>query len=364
VGDDLLKDVAERVREIGKGHDVIPARFMADHYYMCMSKKDFEKIDFPKSFKTFLEDMDIKVVYGVFFVEKGNEMPVNVMCDRAFVAAHDRNYTYVEYIHYYNDAERKQIMVEQEIENDMERALEEHQFYIVVQPKYNPTSEEVVGGEALVRWQHPEKGIVSPGVFIPVFEKDGFIIQLDYYVWEETCKLIAKMKADGVKTAPISINVSRAHFYGNELIPRLLGLLDTYELQANDIELEITESICGEDPEIIYDKIRELQTLGFKIAMDDFGSGYSSLNMLKEMPLDIIKMDLKFLDGDQEKGRKILTALIDMAHTLDLKVVVEGVEILSQVEFLRQFDDCSLQGYYYSRPLVADVFEELMSKEE
>ena len=364
VGDDLLKDVAKQMMDMGKNFETVLARFMADHYYICMSKKDFESVELPKSFKTFLEDMDIKVVYGVFIVENNNQMPVNVMCDRAFVAAHDKNYTYAEYVHYYNDAERKQIMLEQEIENDMERALEEHQFYIVVQPKYNPISEEVVGGEALVRWQHPEKGIVSPGIFIPVFEKDGFIMQLDYYVWEETCKLIAKMKEDGVKTAPISINVSRSHFYGNELIHRLTTLVDKYGLDTKDIELEITESICGEDPEIIYDKIRKLQALGYKIAMDDFGSGYSSLNMLKEMPLDIIKMDLKFLDGDQEKGRKILKALIDMAHTLNLKVVVEGVEILSQVEFLRQFEDCSLQGYYYSRPLVADVFEELMSKEE
>ncbi len=360
VGDELLKELAQQLRNIGEDCEMIPARFMADHYYMCMSKKDFERINFPKSFKTFLEDMDIKVVYGVFIAEDGNEMPVNVMCDRAFVAAHDKKYKYVEYIHFYNDSEHKQIMVEQEIENDMEKALEEHQFYIVVQPKYNPTSEEIVGGEALVRWLHPEKGIVSPGVFIPVFEKDGFIIQLDYYVWEETCKLIAKMKADGVKTAPISINVSRAHFYGSELVHKLTSLLHEYDLETGDIELEITESICGDDSETIYEKIRELQHLGFRIAMDDFGSGYSSLNMLKEMPLDIIKMDLKFLDGDQEKGRKILKALIDMAHTLDLKVVVEGVEILSQVEFLRQFDDCSLQGYYYSRPVVGEIFEEML----
>ena len=360
VGDELLKELAQQLRNIGKECEMIPARFMADHYYMCMSKSDFEKIDFPKSFKTFLEDMDIKVVYGVYLVEDGNEMPVNVMCDRAFAAAHDKNYKYVEYIHFYNDSERKQVMLEQEIENDMEKALEENQFYIVVQPKYNPTSEEIVGGEALVRWQHPKKGIVSPGVFIPVFEKDGFIIQLDYYVWEETCKLIAKMKEDGVKTAPISINVSRAHFYGSELIHKLTGLIEKYHLEPKDVELEITESICGDAPEAIYEVIRELQNLGFKIAMDDFGSGYSSLNMLKEMPLDIIKMDLKFLDGDQEKGQKILKALIDMAHTLDLKVVVEGVEILSQVEFLRQFEDCSLQGYYYSRPVVGEAFEELM----
>lgn len=362
VGDRLLKEIAEQVQNIGKDHKMIPARFMADHYYMCMPKKEFEQIEFPKSFKTFLEDIDIKVVYGVFLVEDDKELPINVMCDRAFIAAHDKNYKYVEYIHFYNDSERKQFMKEQEIENDMETALEEHQFYIVVQPKYNPTSEEIVGGEALVRWQHPEKGIVSPGVFIPVFEKDGFIVQLDYYVWEETCKLVAKMKEDGVKTTPISINVSRAHFYGGELINRLTTLIEKYNLEAKDIELEITESICGEDPDTIYDKVRELQAIGFKIAMDDFGSGYSSLNMLKEMPLDIIKMDLRFLDGNQEKGQKILKALIDMAHTLELKVVVEGVEILSQVEFLRQFEDCSLQGYYYSRPVVPEVFEELMQE--
>jgi len=364
VGDKLLKEIAEQVKKIGKDHSMIPARFMADHYYMCMPKAEFEQIEFPKSFHTFLEDMDIKVVYGVFLVEDNREMPVNIMCDRALLAAHDKNYRYVEYIHFYNDTERKQIMMEQEIENDMEKALEEHQFYIVIQPKYNPVSKEIVGGETLVRWQHPEKGIVSPGVFIPIFEKDGFIIQLDYFVWEETCQLIAKMKADGVKTAPISINVSRAHFYGSELIHKLTALIDKYGLETEDIELEITESICGENPDTIYDKIRELQKIGFKIAMDDFGSGYSSLNMLKEMPLDIIKMDLKFLDGEQEKSQKILKALIDMAHTLNLRVVVEGVEIASQVEFLRQFEDCYLQGYYFSRPVVSEVFEEMMENEK
>ena len=361
VGDDLLKELANQLLQIGKDCEMVAARFMADHYYMCMSKKNFEQMNLPRSYKTFLEDMDIKVVYGVYVVGAENQMPVNVMCDRAFVAVHDKTYSYVDYIHFYNASEHKQIMIEQEIENDMEKALEERQFYIVVQPKYNPTTGAIVGGETLVRWQHPVKGIVSPGVFIPVFEKNGFIIQLDYYVWEETCSLIAKMKAAGIKTVPISINVSRAHFYGNELNQRLMDLIEKYGLETKDIELEITESICGDAPSAIYDRIRELQNMGFKIAMDDFGSGYSSLNMLKEMPLDIIKMDLKFLDGEQEKGRKILKALIDMAHTLDLKVVVEGVEILSQVEFLRQFEECTLQGYYYSRPVVAEVFEELMS---
>ena len=359
-GDQLLKEIGQLLLGIAKERNMIAARFMSDHFYICTTKNEFEKVELPKSFKTSLEDVDIKVIYGVYIAKKGSEIPVNVMCDRAFVAAHSKNYTYTEYIHFYDDTERKKVMLEQEIENDMEDALKANEFYIVVQPKYNAQTEEVVGGETLVRWQHHEKGFMSPGVFIPVFEKNGFIIQLDYYVWEETCKLIAKLKADGVKTVPISINVSRAHFYGSELVHRLNTLIKKYDLKASDVEIEITESICGEDQEVIYDTIRELQGLGFKIAMDDFGSGYSSLNMLKEMPLDILKMDLKFLEGDQSKGQKILKALIEMAYTLNLKVVVEGVELASQVEFIRQFEGCVIQGYYYSKPIVGDAFEELM----
>ncbi len=360
VGDRLLKEIAQQVQKLDKHHNIIPARFMADHYYMCMPKNEFDQIEFPKSFHTFLEDMDIRVVYGVFLIEDQKEMPINIMCDRALLAAHDKNYKYVEYIHFYNDAERVQIMQEQEIENEMERALEEKQFYIVVQPKYDPNTEKIVGGETLVRWQHPEKGIISPGVFIKIFEKDGFIIQLDYFVWEETCRLQASMKQKGIKTVPISINVSRAHFYGSELKHKLIDLINKYNLETSDIELEITESICGEDSENIYDIIRELREEGFKIAMDDFGSGYSSLNMLKEMPLDIIKMDLKFLDGEEEKSRLILKALIEMSQTMDLKVIVEGVEIRSQVDFLCEFEGCYVQGYYFSRPVVGEVFEEMV----
>ena len=360
VGDHLLKEIGEQVQKLDKDHHMIPSRFMADHYYMCMSKWEFDQMELPRSFKTSLEDMDIRVVYGVFFVDGQKEIPVNIMCDRAFLAVHDKNYKYIEYIHFYNDREHQQMLEEQSIENIMEKALEERQFYIVIQPKYNPMTGKIVGGETLVRWQHPEKGIISPAVFINVFEKDGFIIHLDYFVWEETCRFQAEMKRKGIQTVPISINVSRAHFYGSELQHKLRELIQKYDLDTKDIELEITESICGEDSENIYDDIRELQNEGFKIAMDDFGSGYSSLNMLKEMPLDIIKMDLKFLDGEETKSRLILKALIEMAQTMGLKIVVEGVEILSQVEFLKQFKDCYVQGYYFSRPVVTEVFEEML----
>ena len=361
VGDRLLREVGAQMRELDKNHRMILSRFMVDHYYICIPKSEFERINFPRSFKTFLEDIDVRVVYGVFRVED-KESPVHVMCDRAQDAAHSKNSTYSEYIRFYDDNARQQNLVDHQIEAEMEQALAERQFYIVVQPKYDPVADKIVGGEALVRWQHPQKGTISPGTFIKVFERNGFIAPLDHFVWEETCRLQAEMKKNGTTTVPISINVSRIHFYNSELRSNLRELIQKYGLEPSDIELEITESICGEESGNIFDIIRELRSDGFRIAMDDFGSGYSSLNMLKEMPLDIIKMDLKFLDGDGEKSHLILKALIELAHTMDLSVVVEGVELLSQVEFLRQFKNCCLQGYYFSRPVTTDVFEEMLRK--
>ncbi len=362
IGDKLLLEIANQLKAIGEKHNIIIARFASDHYYMCMSKRVFDIIELPQTFKTFLEDVDIRVTYGVYLISGKTEIPVNVMCDKALVAAHEKNHNYVDYIHFYNDTEHKQRLIEQEIENDMEKALAENQFYIQIQPKFHSHTLKIVGGESLVRWNHPEKGFISPGTFIPVFEKNGFIIHLDYFVWEETCKFISKRKKDGLFYVPISINISRAHFYGHDLMYRLTSLIKKYDLTPADVELEITESLCGEKPDLIYEKIRTLQNIGFKIAMDDFGSGYSSLNMLKEMPLDIIKMDLKFLDNDQEKSRLILKSLIEMAQNMDLLVVVEGVELLTQVEFLSQFKDCVLQGYYFSRPIMPNELEIMLDK--
>jgi diguanylate cyclase (GGDEF)-like protein len=291
-GDRLLKEIGAQLQKLDVNQRIIFARFMIDNYYMCIPKSEFEKIELPKNFKTFLDDIDVRVVYGVFLAED-KEMPVNVMCDRAIEATRNKNYTYTEYIHFYDDNVRKQAQLEQEVESEMEQALAERQFFIVVQPKYDSITESIVGGETLVRWQHPQKGLVSPGVFINIFERNGFIDPLDHFVWEETCRFQSELKKKGIKTVPISINVSRIHFYGSELRGQFRELIEKYDLEPQDIELEITESLCSEDSGKIFDTIRELQADGFRIAMDDFGSGYSSLNMLKEMPLDIIKLDLK-----------------------------------------------------------------------
>lgn len=363
-GDRLLQHMAQELLKLGQGKDFIVSRFNGDHFYMCMSRKDFHEIQFPGRFKSSLEEIDITVSYGVFFVGQRKDIPINIMCDRASLAVHDKDYKQIDYIHYYNDEERRKILLAQEIENDMEKALEERQFCVYVQPKYDIEKSKIVGGEALVRWKHPQKGMIPPGDFIGIFEKNGFIIRLDYFVWEETCRLLSEWKKLGLHEYPISVNVSRAHFYGKELRDKLEELIKKYQLNTSDLELEITETICAEDHEIVYKRIKELRDAGFKVAMDDFGSGYSSLNMLKEIPLDIIKMDLKFLDGgdDEKKSRNILKTLIMLAQSLNLVVVVEGVENKEQVQFLQEIGNSYAQGYYYSRPVDSETYVVMLSK--
>lgn len=366
-GDSLLKHIAKDLQRIAEGRNILIARFSADHFYMCMTARDFNELELPRKYKNiFPGDMDIRVCYGVFMIKEQRDIPVNIMCDRASIAIHNVQNKGDSYIFFYTEDERKRMVRQQEIENDMEKALERKEFCVYIQPKYDIYKGKIVGGEALARWIHPEKGMISPGDFIPVFEKNGFIRYLDYYIWEETCRLIAEIKEKGLGSYPVSINVSRAHFYTNELVGRLKGLLSTYKLQPEELEIEITESIYVEDSDIINERIQELRDLGFKIAMDDFGSGYSSLNMLKEIPLDIIKMDLKFLDSSEnvEKSHKILDSLVDLAKRLDLYVVVEGVETEEQVEFLQGIGEMSAQGFYFSRPINAAMYEELLVRDK
>ena len=365
-GDQVLWNIAQELQEIGKEEHIIVARFMSDHFYMCLTKAGLEKLNFPQFFETPMEELRIKVVYGVYFVKIKSNLPVNIMCDRARTAVRKKDEHNKAYIHYYSDEEHNKVLEEQEIEREMEKALKERQFCIYVQPKFDIDTENVVGGETLVRWIHPTKGMIAPYKFIPLFERNGFIIHLDYFIWEETCRLLADLKKKGYPSKAISINVSRSHFYGDELKEKLEELITKYQLEPWELELEITETICAVDPETIYAKVKELRKVGFRVAMDDFGSGYSSLNMLKEMPLDIIKMDLKFLDGGDavERSRYILSSLIYLAQNMQLHVVVEGVETREQIDFLKEIGNHYVQGYYFSKPVETMVYEGMLKKEE
>ena len=212
----------------------------------------------------------------------------------------------------------------------------------------------------MVRWNHPEKGIIPPNSFIPVFEKNGFIVKLDAFVWEETCKIIKKWQDAGVECVPISVNVSRMHIFDVGFDKKLKGLVEKYQIPTSLLELELTESAFLENVSRLYDVMNSLREDGFVLSMDDFGSGYSSLNMLKNVPLDVVKLDREFLNETTttEKGKTIVESTISMVQRLKMKVVAEGVETKEHANFLLEAGCHIAQGYYYSKPISVDAFEE------
>lgn len=364
-GDQLLCHVAGELKKDAQRFKFIAARFSADNFYICVPQKYYDQLPLVRQASVPWLNMSLSFLYGVYIVEEDTNVTVPQMCDRANLAISAGKTGTGTFIHCYKEEFRQQILKEKEIEGEMEQALAAGQFVIYIQPKYAVHSDQVVGGEALVRWQHPQKGVVSPADFIPLFERNGFIRDLDYYVWESCCAFIRCARDKGLSVPPISINVSRIHFYGKELQSKLEELLERYQLEPKDIELEVTETICTTDSQVFLEICSNLCKAGFTIAMDDFGSGYSSLNMLKEIPIDVIKMDMRFLAGDhdpsqQEKGRSILRSLIKMAQRLHLDIVVEGVETRDQVEFIKDIGQCAAQGYFYARPLPTTDFEAIL----
>ncbi|MBQ9496784.1 MAG: EAL domain-containing protein, partial [Selenomonadaceae bacterium] len=228
----------------------------------------------------------------------------------------------------------------------------------------NPKKNTVSSAEALVRWFHPVHGMVSPGKFIPVFERNGFIVRLDRFVWEEACRLQRKRLDAGKSIVPISVNLSRLNFYSLDLPEFLATLLEKYQLEPWMLKLEVTESAYTDNQLQLLDMISTFRDLGFSILMDDFGSGYSSLNMLKDMPLDTLKVDMAFI-RELEKSKRvaiILKFIVELAEELGMSVVVEGVETQVQSDYVASLGEVDIQGYFFSRPLPIPDYEKLLDK--
>ena len=252
----------------------------------------------------------------------------------------------------------------QKVEDMMQAALDNQEFQVYVQPKYHPSTEELMGGEALVRWISPTEGFISPGQFIPIFEKNGFITKLDDYMITHTAELQAKWLAAGKKIVPVSVNVSRLHFSQPDLAEHINSLVDKYELPHKYIEIELTESAFFDDKKALLTTVRKLQEFGFAVSMDDFGAGYSSLNSLKDLPLNVLKLDAEFFRGEDFGGRGeiVVSEAIALAKMLNMKIVAEGVEKKEQVDFLAKQKCDMIQGYYFAKPMPADEYETRMSE--
>ena len=368
-GNRLIVYIADCLKELGIENTVC-SRFLSDDFMICFPmgennnrKKIIEAVQ--TKIDQFSLAYRVAVGFGIYKITD-RYLSVKSMCDRAKMAFRQIQGKYLTDCGEYDEVLQQKVIAEHNIINEMGKALLEHQFKVYLQPKYDLSTEKITGAEALVRWEHPVRGLISPAEFIPVFERNGFIMQLDEYIWEEVCRLLRQWIDAGRAVMPVSVNVSRFDLYNNNLCDVLTGFLAKYNLPANLLELEITESAYMENPKQIIDITKKLQSKGFVILMDDFGSGYSSLNMLKDVPVDILKIDMKFLDGDDESGRgnNILNSVVRMAKWLQTPVITEGVESKSQVDFLRTIGCNCVQGYYYSKPVCVKDYEKLLQEDE
>ena len=259
----------------------------------------------------------------------------------------------------------KRIEKMNEIESSMQGALENGEFKVFIQPKYSLTDNQIVGAEALCRWIHDDGSMVYPDEFIPVFEEDGFIAELDFYMLEQVCRMLKRREEEGRKCVAVSINQSRVLLQDTQYVSKIAAILKRYEIPSEYIELELTERIFQDDLTGFARMMGELKKHGIRWSIDDFGTGYSSLNLLKELPVDILKIDKSFLDETEtsEMSKIIIRKTVELAQELDKYVVCEGVETESQADYLRNIRCDMAQGYLYSQPLPMQDFEQLLDEE-
>ena len=308
------------------------------------------------------KDVKLHMSYGVYTIED-KEMELRQMEDRAAMARKASKDNILTNILFYKEQFKISLYNRKFIEENMQAAITERQFMMYLQPKYSIAKNEIIGAEALVRWRHPQRGMIYPDQFIPVIEENGFIRKVDYYIWTEACRFIKRCEKAGITTCPVSVNVSRVHLKDNECIEVLADLIKDYGIPKSLLELEITET---ENDQQISLKALKLKEEGFTLLMDDFGSGYSSLNILLETPFDVIKLDKKFMENMMVsgKGRLILEQVVSMANKLELGLLAEGVETKEQIELLESIGCDQVQGYYYAKPMPEDEFFELLLKQE
>lgn len=365
-GDRLLRDFAAATSAF-LGEEGITGRFSADRFAFLQERSPERKrcAVFARNLRMHppegLKNVDIK--WGIYeIVDKS--LPVEHMCDRAMLAADNIRGQYGRDVAVYDDILRKKLLREQSITSSMEDALRNRQFVLFLQPKYRASDGGLCGAEALVRWIHPEWGLLSPGEYVPLFERNGFISKLDQYIWEEACALLCKWREQGYPPMPLSVNVSRADLFLPELPELILGLTQKYGVDPRLLHLEITENAYTGNSKQIMQVVDQLRSKGFIVERDDFGSGYSSLNMLSQLKLDTLKLDMGFVQSETQRkdDRGVLRMVVEMAHRMKLSVVAEGVETQKQLDLLRECGCDYVQGYLFSKPVPQMEYETLLRR--
>ena len=360
-GNEILKKQAEYMKNF-IGEDSLAARLHADRFAMCMPRIRFDEdlineaiTGIQEAFKNSSFHMHIFVgVYDIHDVEER----VSIMCDKANLASETIKNEYKSSVAYYTEHLLEKSIEERKIIGEFDRALDNEEFVMFLQPQVD-VSGKPFGSEALVRWQHPDKGLLAPGVFIDVLEKTGFVYRLDRYMWDKAVKQLAEWKKRGINDYHISVNISTKDFYLIDVYETFVGLVEKYDIDPKLLKLEITETALMSDFNKNMVIIKRLQKYGFDIEIDDFGSGYSSLNMLKDISADVLKIDMGFLRASENevKGQDILESIIGLANKLGMREITEGVEKKTQVDMLYDMGCKMFQGYYFSKPIPVDEFE-------
>lgn len=370
VGDKLLRCIADCLEDIRKQYDGVTGYFQGDNFCSVMPWRTdlVEQLrDDALACMDRLGGSDgiagVLPVFGVTPIDDV-ELPPEIFYDRATLALSHANAR--ENIAYYDPEMENALENEMRLLVEVRDALERDEFTFFAQPQCDIFSGKVVGAESLVRWRHSSKGLIPPGKFIPILERSGMIYLLDQVVWEKVCQWLRSWIDRGYQPVPISINISRIDIMSLDVPKFLIQLLKKYDLPAKYIKAEITESACAEEDATIDSTVKRLREAGFLVMMDDFGSGYSSLNMLKSIAVDVIKIDMRFLEiqeEEEQKGIGILEAIVNMARLMGLPIIVEGVETLRQENMLRGMGCRYTQGYYYYKPLPIEQFEDVLADE-
>ncbi len=367
-GDSVLKRIGEEIRAFISGTQGIASRVEADRFDLyCLHQPDYRAVlnRIQEAVNRHSPNVSIHLRMGVMPWREGVE-PV-LMLDRAQAACNMVRGNYQNPLMIYNEEMQAQELMNRRLLNDLKSAVSEHQLQVYYQPKYDIQCDppRLSSAEALIRWKHPELGMVSPGQFVPLFEGNGLISRVDHYVWEEAARQVREWKDRYGFVFPVSVNLSRADVFDPALVDRLIRLIEENHLDYKDIKLEVTESAYTDKASTVLETIHRLRELGFEIEMDDFGSGYSSLNMLSDMPIDVLKMDMKFVRNIEtsDTDMRLVKLILDIARYLGVKVVAEGVETEGQLRLLKDVGCDLIQGFYFSRPVPPEEFEKLIEKE-
>ena len=365
VGDALLVAQANVIRA-DEAADSVSCRVYADKFCTLLPKEDYNEEGFGQNMTTLMDTvlsvpLKIQFHFGIYEIVDKTE-PVWTMCDKAMIAIDVIRGSYEKTFNFYKEEMLERIIKEKEIIGDFDQAIENDEFHMFLQPQI-ANDGTLVGAEALVRWIHPGKGMISPADFIPALEKSGLIHKLDLLMWEKAARQLEKWKKAGRDNLFISVNISTKDFYLINVHEAFQALSEKYDFDIRNLKLEITESALMKDARKIMKTMDELHALGFDIEIDDFGSGYSSLGMLKDIHADILKIDMIFLQDTENTHRSatILKNVISMSKELGMPIITEGVEKKEHVDFLRHAGCDIFQGFYFSKPISVENFEQAYS---